>query len=116
MDGPNVNWKLLSSIMDERQSNDHYPELLDIGSCSLHVIHGALQKGIRETDWGIDLVLKALYNLFDKSPAKRENFAEITGTDVFPLLSVAIGGLKIRGLLIGLRKFGLTLQNTSLRH
>ena len=70
MDGPNVNWKLLSSIMDEWQSNDHYPELLDIGSCSLHVIHGAFQKGIGETDWGIDLVLKALYNLFDKSPAK----------------------------------------------
>ena len=41
MDGPNVNWKLLSSIVDERQSNDDYPELLDIGSCSLHVIHGA---------------------------------------------------------------------------
>ena len=85
MDGPNVNWKLLSSIMDERQSNDHYRELLDISSCSLHVIHGAFRKGIRETDWGIDSVLKALYNLFDKSPAKRENFAEITGTDVFPL-------------------------------
>ena len=46
MDGPNVNWKLLSSIVDERQSNDDYPELLDIGSCSLHVIHDAFRKGM----------------------------------------------------------------------
>ena len=70
MDGPNVNWKLLSSIVDERQSNDDYPELVDIGSCSLHVIHGAFQKGMNKTNWGIDSILKALHNLFDKSPAK----------------------------------------------
>ena len=75
----------MSSIIDERQSDDHYPELLDIGSCSLHVIHGAFRKGFCQTDWGIDSVLRALYNLFDKSPANREDFAEITGTDVFPL-------------------------------
>ena len=46
MDGSNVNWKLLSSIVDEPQSNDDYPELLDIGSCSLHVIHGAFRQGL----------------------------------------------------------------------
>ena len=70
MDGPNVNWKLLSSIVDERQSNDDYPQLLDIGSCSLHVIHGAFWKGMNKTNWGIDSILKALHNLFDKSLAK----------------------------------------------
>ena len=70
MDGPNVNWKLLSSIVDEQQSNDEYPELLDIGSCSLHVIHGAFRKGMNKTNLGMDSILKALYNLFDKSPAK----------------------------------------------
>ena len=85
MDGPNVNWKLLSSIVDERQSNDDYPELLDIGLCSLHVIRGAFRKGMNKTNWGIDSVLKALHNLFDKSPAKREDFSKTTKTDVFPL-------------------------------
>ena len=85
MDGPNVNWKLLSSIVDERQSNDDYPELLDIGSCSLHVVHGAFQKGMKKTNWGIDSILKALHNLFDKSLAKREDFSKTTKTDVFPL-------------------------------
>ena len=85
MDGPNVNWKLLSSIVDEWQSNDDYPELLDIGSCSLHVIHGAFRKGMNKTNWGIDLILKALHNLFDKSPAKQEDFSKTTKTDVFPL-------------------------------
>ena len=114
MDGPNVNWKLLSSIVDEGQSNDDYPELLDIGSCSLHVIHGAFRKYMNKTNWGIDSILKALHNLFDKSPAKQEDFTQ--KLMFFHSNSVAIDGLKIRRLLTGLWKFGLTLQHISLRY
>ena len=38
-----------------------------------------------KTSWGIDSVLKALHNLFSESPAKREDFIKLTGTETFPL-------------------------------
>ena len=56
-----------------------------MGSCSLHVVHGAFHSGMLKTSWGIDSVLKALHNLFSESPAKREDFIKMTGTETFPL-------------------------------
>ena len=38
-----------------------------------------------KTSWGIDSVLKALHNLFIESPAKREDFIKLTGTETFHL-------------------------------
>ena len=53
MDGPSINLKLLRDV----QSNCEELELLtliDIGSCSLHTIHGAFKVGVESTDWRID--------------------------------------------------------------
>ena len=47
MDGPNVNWKMLDLIVEDRNSNETYPKLLDVGSCSLHVVHGAFRTGMK---------------------------------------------------------------------
>ena len=49
IDGPNVNWKMLDLIVEDRNSNDTYPNLLDVGSCSLHVVHGAFRTGMKQT-------------------------------------------------------------------
>ena len=84
-DGCNVNWKLYESIVEERNQNDDYPALIDIGSCSLHVVFGAFRSGLQKTIWGIDGVLKAMHNLLDESPAEREDYQNITGSKVFPL-------------------------------
>ena len=44
MDGPNVNWKLLDLFEEDRHDkNPDCPYLLQIGSCGLHVLHGAYQ-------------------------------------------------------------------------
>ena len=32
MDGPNINWKMLDLIVEDRNSNETYPNLLDVGS------------------------------------------------------------------------------------
>ena len=72
MDGPNVNWKMLNKITEERCSVEHYLGLINVGSCSLHVVHDAFRSGVIKTKWGIDSVLKALHNLFDESPAKEK--------------------------------------------
>ena len=73
MDVPNVNWKLYDSIIQEWSENDQYPDLIDFGSCSLHVVHGTFRTGV-QTKWGIDVILKALYKLFPYPPAKREDY------------------------------------------
>ena len=45
MDGPNVNWQFYTDLTNERNSE----ELLNIGSCGLHIVHGGLQKGVNES-------------------------------------------------------------------
>ena len=85
MDGPSVNWKLYEQITEERNEMEDYPSLIDIGSCSLHVVHRAFRTGVQKTKWSIDGILRALYNLFNDSPAKREDYKTITGSDIFPL-------------------------------
>ena len=47
MDGPNINWKMLDIIVEDRNSNETYPNLLDVGSCSLHIVHGAFRTGMK---------------------------------------------------------------------
>ena len=71
MDGPNVNWKLLDTIAEDRSSNEQYPILLNVGSCSLHVVHGAFRNGIKQTNWEIDLLLRSLHSLFNEDTCKK---------------------------------------------
>ena len=47
---------------------------------------------------GIDGVFKSMHNLVDESPAKREDYQNITGSKVFHCLSVDTDGLKARKL------------------
>ena len=51
MDGPNTNLKFLQELRS----------LIDIGSCSLHIIHGAFKTGSEATNWKLDKVLKGVY-------------------------------------------------------
>ena len=55
-----------------------------LGSCSLHVVHGAFQTGAQQTGWNIDSLLRSLYNLFHDAPARAEDFVNITGSTQFP--------------------------------
>ena len=78
MDGPSVNWKMLDLIVEDRNSNETYP-------ISLHVVHGAFKTGMKQTGWGIDLLLKSLYSHLHETPARREDYTKKTGSEVFPL-------------------------------
>ena len=84
MDGPNVNWKFYCSFCEERKAAE-LPDLLNIGSCSLHVVHGSFQNGAKESGWNLANILRALWQLFHDTPARREDFNHITGTNVYPL-------------------------------
>ena len=85
MDGSNVNWKLHRLLMEQVAAADvHAPKLLDVGSCSLHVLHNAFKAGAKASEWGTSDVLSALHWLFVDSPARRDDFATITGSSIFP--------------------------------
>ena len=50
MDGPNVNWKVFEDLQSEIQL-ENGKNLLNVGSCGLHVIHGAFRSAMSETAW-----------------------------------------------------------------
>ena len=59
MDGPNINWKVFDLLKSHRREAEWSP-LMNMRSCSLHIVHGAFQTGNKATDWQIDIVLKAM--------------------------------------------------------
>lgn len=86
MDGPNVNLKVHRLYVEDRKKLDkEMPDLIDIGTCSLHVIHGALQTGMKKSGWEIERVLKCLWRLFHDTYVRRTSYTDITNSTVFPL-------------------------------
>ena len=76
---------MLNKITEERCSVEHYPGLINVVSCRLYVVHGALRSGMIKTKLRIDSVLKALHKFFDESPAKREDYIKVTRSEMFAL-------------------------------
>ena len=67
MDGPNVNLRVLE---DYKKVEDlSAPSLIYIGSCRVHVIHGAYGTAPKMTDWEFDKPLKAAHGISHKSPS-----------------------------------------------
>ena len=79
MDGPAVNWALFKTLNKERD-NQQLPKLVNIGSCNLHVLHGAFQKGAETTGWKLKRLLKHLHFLFYNAGARRGDFIKVTGS------------------------------------
>ena len=64
VDCPNINWKTVEIIEDHRKIQDpNCPNLIVIGSCGLHVLHGAYGAGQNATDWSLDKFLKVILRL-----------------------------------------------------
>lgn len=85
MDGPNVNWKLMRMFQEDDDFHVGGRSLLQLGSCGLHVVHGAFQKGHKDANWNVNEVLRGFHNIFKFSPARRSDFISHTGQTLFPL-------------------------------
>nr|CAD7440345.1 unnamed protein product [Timema bartmani] len=85
MDGPNVNMKLLQMLKIELAEDPHGPQMLDIGSCGLHVVNVALKTGIKKTSWTLLAFFRACYYLFKDSPSRRGTYMAVTGSSTFPM-------------------------------
>ena len=64
MDGPNTNWKVHKKLKSHCTEKE-FPQIIEVGSCGLHVVHGTFQTGVRVTDWNLEKVLKAMWKLFN---------------------------------------------------
>ena len=63
MDGLSTNRKLFELIQKDREEKEQ-KKLLDIGSCSWHIIHGAFKSGAEKNGWGIKSIFKAAYKFY----------------------------------------------------
>ena len=66
------------------KESDAVHSLINIGSCSLHVLHGSKKTGETATGWGLKKIMKAPYYLLHDSPARREDYASTTGSLLYP--------------------------------
>lgn len=89
MDGPNINWKFFRQLQDE-QKQQYDRKLLEVGSCGLHTLNNGFKAGFKM--WDMEKTLRALHQIFYKTPARREDFTKVTKTDTFPRLFAATGG------------------------
>ena len=83
MDGPNVNVKFYKEYVSHLNEECHH-QLLDIGSCSLHIIHGSLCTGEKKSEWELKKTLKGAYRILHDTPARREDYESVTGSKIYP--------------------------------
>ena len=82
VDGPSVNLKFY--VFKDTCLDGILHSLLDIGVCSLHVIHGAFRTGAEASGWKQKSTVKGLQKILHDSPAHREDYTNITGSVKFP--------------------------------
>lgn len=82
MDGPTVNHKFFRSLLEEEEEKGNH--IFDLGTCELHVVHGAFRTGHKASGWNLNAIFRALHQLFKDSPARRADFIAITETSTFP--------------------------------
>ena len=58
--------------------------LISIGSCGLHMIHGAFHAGAEATECIIKTILTEAYYVLHDSPARRRQCLEVTEANKFP--------------------------------
>lgn len=79
-----LNLKFTDEIKQDHIENEQH-ELIFIGTCGLHTIHGAFKTGAESTHWNIKKTLKGASQVLHDSPARCKDYLSVTGSDVFPL-------------------------------
>lgn len=59
---------------------------MNIGSCGLHIIHGAFKSGTEAANRQLKATLKSVLPILHDSPAQRGDFTTPTRINEFPLL------------------------------
>ena len=80
-----MNVKLLQVVQDDRKDKG-LPHLLDVGTCSLHTLHGSFKMGIEKSEWEMKSLMKASFNILPDFPARRDDYESVTKYSTFLLL------------------------------
>ena len=86
MDGPSVNHNFLEKVSKERKGDEQH-QLINIGSCGIHTIHGAFKTCAENPKWNIKQILKSTFQVFHDSPARRDDFESHRNKSLSTLLS-----------------------------
>ena len=84
MDVPNVNLKFYQEVTKKRKEQTFHSRL-DIGSCSLHIIHGNFKTGAEKFKWNIKELSKGVFQVLQDSSVRREDYESITGSSKYLL-------------------------------
>ena len=84
IDGLSVNLKFYQEFSTPFKENNSH-SLLDIGSCSLHIVHRSFTTGAEKSGWKLKNLLKGAYYILHNSPAGRETYESTTGSPVYRL-------------------------------
>ena len=79
MDGSILNLKFYNKIVQDRQENMVH-SLIDIGSCSLHIVHGSFKTGAEKTGWNLKALLKGSFQILRDTPVRREDYQKCGST------------------------------------
>lgn len=86
MDGPNVNLSLFRQFREFLQQDaGSIPKLLDVGTCPIHIVHGAFRFAHNKTGWNVIDFLRKSYFLFKDFPTRRADYVRITKNEDVPL-------------------------------
>lgn len=83
-DGPNVNLKFLKDFNEHLQI-EKSNVLLDVGTCSLHILNGCYKTALSKSEWEINDFLRSAYYLFHDFPSRRADYQHLSGSSLFPL-------------------------------
>ena len=64
MDVPIKNCAVLSKGKDHKNKNGP-PQIMDVRSCGLLVVHDAFTTEVKATGWKLEKILKAMWKLFN---------------------------------------------------
>ena len=69
MDVPSVNLIFYSEIVQDRQENMVH-SLIDVSSCSLHILYGSFKTGAEKTGWNLKALFKGSFQIFHDTPTR----------------------------------------------
>ena len=84
MDGPTVNHKFYSKLVEQWKEISG-PGMIDIGSCGLHIIHGAFKIVLEAPCWALKSVLERAHTVLHDTPAHRADYFTVTRSGQYPL-------------------------------
>ena len=80
MDETHVKWFLLDNLsIHWKEGNINAPDLMNIGSYSLHIVHSPFSTASRKTDWNLLASLKSFYKNCKESPARQADYLKLNG-------------------------------------